>query len=214
MSKFNVNYRDVVSQNWPHFLRFDNLLKLAFSVIKPLQTINNDGVLVGSFGQPDSSLFQFQSFIRNFLNFDARTIYLEKFLNDIYDPVTEGIFITNNNISQVLYLFNAAEERADVFFYNNWDAAKAYVVGDFAVSDNKVFQANTGNTNEEPPNAKWDFIKTITFLFNVDDDLPVDYTVNVPTAISLQPDFSIDRITSQINLLNAAGRTFAIVIIP
>jgi len=52
---FNIDFKDIKFQLTPHFLRKDNLLKLMFSAVKPLKTINNDGVPVESFGQLNSS---------------------------------------------------------------------------------------------------------------------------------------------------------------
>lgn len=255
---FNVDFKDIKFQLTPHFLRRDNLLKLMFSAVKPLKTINNDGVIVESFGQKNSSLFQFILFITNFLNFDARTIFLEKFLNDIYAKVTEGwndqkkyfigdkvifdgqnyivialnvgkqpdlspaewettgIEIINENTIRVQYLFNNAEQGEDFFMFNNWDDTFAYkintlpVTGDFAVFENKVYQAKTDNTNKQPDlnPSDWDFFKDITFLFSFSDEFPFDYRVEIPASVRAQPDYSNDRIKSQINQLNAAGRSF------
>ena len=255
---FNVDFKDIKFQLTPHFLRRDNLLRLMFSAVKPLKTINNDGVIVESFGQKNSSLFQFILFITNFLNFDARTIFLEKFLNDIYAKVTEGwndqkkyfigdkvifdgqnyivialnvgkqpdlspadwettgIEIINDNTIQVQYLFNNAEQGEDFFMFNNWDDTFAYkintlpVTGDFAVFENKVYQAKTDNTNKQPDTnpSDWDFFKDITFLFSFSDEFPFDYRVEIPASVRAQPDYSNDRIKSQINQLNAAGRSF------
>lgn len=255
---FNVDFKDIKFQLTPHFLRRDNLLRLMFSAVKPLKTINNDGVIVESFGQKNSSLFQFILFITNFLNFDARTIFLEKFLNDIYAKVTEGwndqkkyfigdkvifdgqnyivialnvgkqpdlspadwettgIEIINDNTIQVQYLFNNAEQGDDFFMFNNWDDTFAYkintlpVTGDFAVFENKVYQAKTDNTNKQPDlnPSDWDFFKDITFLFSFSDEFPFDYRVEIPASVRAQPDYSNDRIKSQINQLNAAGRSF------
>lgn len=255
---FNVDFKDIKFQLTPHFLRRDNLLKLMFSAVKPLKTINNDGVIVESFGQKNSSLFQFILFITNFLNFDARTIFLEKFLNDIYAKVTEGwndqkkyfigdkvifdgqnyivialnvgkqpdlnpaewettgIEIINENTIRVQYLFNNAEQGEDFFMFNNWDDTFAYkintlpVTGDFAVFENKVYQAKTDNTNKQPDlnPSDWDFFKDITFLFSFSDEFPFDYRVEIPLSVRSQPDYSDNRIKSQINQLNAAGRSF------
>ena len=248
---FNTDFKDIIFQLTPHFLRKDNFLRVIFSGIKPLKTINNDGVVVESFGQKDASLHQFILFITNFLNFDARTIFLEKFLNDIYAKVTEiwdqqksyligdkivfdaqnyialtastgkqpdlnpadwettGIEIVNDNTIRVLFLFNKAEERDDVFFYNNFDSTISYVIGEFAVKDNKVFKANAPSTNKPPPDTNfWDFEKDITFVFNVLDEFPFDYRIEIPIGITLQPDYSNNRIKSQVRQLNAAGRSF------
>lgn len=259
---FNVDFKDIKFQLTPHFLRRENLLKLMFSVVKPLKTINNDGVVVESFGQKNSSLHQFILFITNFLNFDARTIFLEKFLNDIYAKVTEGwndqksyiigdkiifngqnyialtanvgkepdlnpadwettgIEIINDNTIQVQYMFNNAEQGDDFIMFNDWDDTFAYkintlpVTGDFAVFENKVYQAKTDNANKQPDlnPSDWDFFKDITFLFSFSDEFPFDYRVEIPAdieaAILLNPDLSFDRMKSQINQLNAAGRSF------
>lgn len=251
--QFNVDFKDILFQLTPHFLRRENLLKFMFSTIKPLKTINNDGVIVESFGQKNSSLHQFILFITNFLNFDARTIFLEKFLNDIYAKVTEGWLITkayltgdkiifdgqnyialtnntgkqpdlnpaewettgieiiNDNTTRVQYLFNNAEQGIDFFMFNNFDTSVSYSLDDFVVFENKVFQANTGTSAGESPTTtpgKWDFEQDITFIFNFSDQLPFDYRVEIPLDITLQPDYSNERIKSQIRQLNAAGRSF------
>lgn len=250
---FNINFKDIKFQLTPHFLRRENLLKLMFSAIKPLKTINNDGVVVESFGQPRSSLHQFILFITNFLNFDARTIFLEKFLNDIYAKVTEawdiqksyligdkiifdgqnyialtantgkqpdlnpadwettGIEIINDNTIRVQYLFNNAEQGEDFFMFNNFDTSISYSLDDFVAFENDIFQANTGTSAGESPTTtpgKWDFIQDVGFIFSFSDEFPFDYRVLVPLGITLQPDYSNDRIKNQIKQLNAAGRSF------
>lgn len=255
---FNVDFKDIKFQLTPFFLRKDNLLKLMFSAVKPLKDINNDGVVVESFGQKNSSLHQFILFILNFLNFDSRTIFLEKFLNDIYAKVTErwldtkdyiigdkiifdgqnyialtinvgkqpdlnpsdwettGIEIINDNTIRVQYVFNEAEQVDNYILFNEWDDTFAYkintlpVTGDFAVFENKVYQAKTDHTNKQPDlnPSDWDFFRDITFLFNFSDQFPFDYRVEIPLSITLQPGYSDDRIKAQINQLNAAGRSF------
>lgn len=216
---FNIDFKGILFQLTPHFFRTDeDLLRRMFSAIKPLQNLNNDLKIVTSFGQKNSSFYSFVLFIRNFIRFDARTIYLEKFLNLIYDSSFERIFIVNTNVLGVLYLFNKIEEREDVFFYNNWDSAFDYkindlpITGDFVAFENKIYQAKTDNDDKQPNlnPSDWEFVKEITFLFNFVDVFPVDYIVDIPISVTLQPNYSNERIKSQINLLNAAGRTFAL----
>lgn len=255
---FNIDFKDIKFQLTPHFLRKENLLKLMFSAIKPLKDINNDGVVVESFGQKNSSLHQFILFITNFLNFDARTIFLEKFLNDTYAKVTTrwdsqvsyligeklvydaqnyialtnnvgkrpdlnptdwettGIEIINDNTIRVQYVFNEAEKVDNYILFNNWDSTFPYkintlpVTGDFAVFGNKVYQSKTNNTNKQPDTnpSDWDFFRDITYLFNFSDEFPFDYQVQIPLDITLQPNYSNDRIKAQIKQLNAAGISF------
>lgn len=211
MTMFNVSYRDLTFQALPHFLRKSNFLKLIFSAIKPLQTLNNDGVIVESFGQLNPSLYQFTLFIENFLRFDARTIYLERYLNDLYDPVARQINIVNNNAANVLYLFNDAEQHTPVYMFNNWDSTTAYIASpeDFAVEGNVVYQCIANNTNQQPPNATfWSVLQDIDYQFNFEDIFPFDYRIDIPLSVTVQPEYSDDRIKAQINLLNSASKTY------
>lgn len=145
---FNIDFKDIKFQLTPHFLRKDNLLKLMFSSVKPLKTINNDGVVVESFGQPNSSLHQFILFITNFLNFDARTIFLEKFLNDIYAKVTERWFITTS-----------------------------YLIGAKIIFDGQNYIALTNNVGRQPDLNPTDWETTGIEIIN-DNTISVQYLFN------------------------------------
>jgi len=211
MSVFNVNFRELSFQALPHFLRKSDFLKYIFSAIKPLQTLNNNNVVIESFGQKNPSLYQFQLFINEFLLFDARTIYLEKYLNNRWDPINEGIVIVNNNVSEVLYLFNDAEQSDPVFFYNNWDPTTDYIASpeDYVMEDNTIFKCIADNTNQQPPNATfWVIDSTITFLFSVEDEFPFNYRIDIPLSITGQINYSDERFKNQVRLFNSAGRSF------
>jgi len=184
--KFNTDFKDVIFQLTPHFLRKDNFLKLMFAAIKPLKDINNDGTPVESFGQKNSSLQQFILFITNFLNFDARTIYLEKFLNDIYNKVTE-----------------------------EWDIQKSYLITDQIIFDAQIYEALTANTGKQPDlnPADWetagieiinDNTIRVQYLFNKAEegtdfhmfnnwDSAFDYKINILpiTGVSICPHRSV-----------------------
>lgn len=211
MSLFQINFRDIVNQTLPHFLRKDNKLRYLFSAIKPLSELNNDGVEIESFGQKNPTMFQFELFIKEFLNFDAGTLSLERYLNRRWDPTSLRIKIVNDNASPVLYLFNDAEQSDPVFFYNNWDPAIAYKASpeDYAVEDNTVFKCIADNTNQQPPNATfWVVDSTITFLFNFQDIFPFDYRIEIPLDVTAQTNYSNERFKNQVRLFNSAGRSF------
>ncbi len=225
MSRYNVNFRDVVNAVTWFYLRTARTLSLLFSLIKSLQTLNNDGVVVEALGQDSPSFFQLVRHIQKFVIFDARTLYLQKYLNDIYDPVLKRIVIVNDNTSHVIYIFNLAETTDSTIFYlyNSWDATVAYKQGsappaetdaDFVLNDfdNHIYHAilTAGNTNKRPDlnPLHWVDDGLITFLFNNEDSFPVDYRIDIPLSVTLQPDYSNARIQSQINLLNLAGRTY------
>jgi len=63
-SLFQINFRDIANQSLPHFLRKDDFLRYMFSTVKPLSTLNNDGVEIESFGQKNPTMFQFELFIK------------------------------------------------------------------------------------------------------------------------------------------------------
>ena len=115
---FNINFKSLVFQATPFFLRKIRLINLLSANVKPLKDINNNSVVVERFGQKSVSLFQFERFVNNFLIFSSQVIYLEKYLNDIWDPTLKRIKIVNTNISFVLYLFNNAENADPVFLFN------------------------------------------------------------------------------------------------
>ncbi len=144
----NVDFKDIKFQLTPHFLRKDNLLKLMFSAVKPLKTINNDGVVVESFGQKNSSLHQFRLFINNFLNFDARTIFLEKFLNDIYAKVTQ-----------------------------RWFNTVSFLIGDKVIFDGQNYIALTNNVGKQPDLNPTDWETTGIEIIN-DNTTRVQYLFN------------------------------------
>ncbi len=214
--KFKINFRALFFQFTPWFLRKDKLLKYLFSIGRGLQTVNNNGQIVRDFDQTNLSLYPLFKFLNKFVRFDARTIYLEKYLNDYYDPINEGIVIANNNILPVLHIFNTAEESDPVYMFNQWDPAIAYIASpeDYVTRNGRVFVAIANNTNQEPPNISfWGDVEQTKYLFNVADVFPPDFTVQVPIAVSLQPNYSTERIAGHVNLFNAAGTTFAIQIV-
>lgn len=211
---FRVNYRDLVNQVIAFFLRKDKFKNILFSIIKPLSTLNNNDTVIEFFDQKNQSLFPFTEFITNFLNFDARTIYLQKYLNDRYDSTNEGILIVNNNTTlDVVYLFNSAENADPTYFYNNWDTTISYVAGgtpDRIMYKNIIYLSAANSTGVIPLGnpAEWTDEGEMQFLFNNEDIFTSDYTIEIPQLVTLQPDYSDERIQAQINFFNAAGRTY------
>ena len=144
------------------------------------------------------------------------------------DWETTGIEIINVNTIRVQYVFNKAEEREAFYMFNAWDSGFDYkkndglglpnppttnITGDFAVFENKVYQAITDNDGKQPDTnpSDWDFFRDITFLFNFLDEFPFDYQVQIPAnieAVIIVNDPEFNRVKSQINQLNAAGISF------
>lgn len=209
---FNVNYRDVIIAVTPHFLRKDNFKRILFSIIKPLQTLNNNGTPIQFFNQKNVSLFPFTLFITRFLQVEQTTLGIQKYLNELFDPTDELIEIVNNNTPLLVdYDFNNSEVHIIDFGYNNWDSTVDYAAtGEFVLgADGEVYESNTTpNLNNEPPNASWDLISTDDeFLFNEADIYPPDYTIKLPVIITADPD-NLKLIQATINQFNAAGKSY------
>jgi hypothetical protein len=113
--KYNVNYRTVISNLTPAFLRSSKFTNLLYSLIKGISDLNAD------LGKPNY-----------FLNFTNQVIYMEKFLNDTYDPSNNRIYISNNQKTFVVmfnrvelrlentYLFNRSESAVKTYFKNRF----------------------------------------------------------------------------------------------
>lgn len=216
MSLYNFSFRQVIFQLLPWFMRKKLLLRYMYSAIKPLATLHNDGVTVSTFGQLSPSLYQFQVFIDFFLKFDARTIYLEKYLNIIYDPVDERIKVVNDNIFHVRYMFNKAEEQAPDYWYNKWQAGTAYIASpeDYVYFSSRVYKCTANSTGNQPPNtAFWEDQGDLIHMFNKTDTFTEDCIIEVPAVVTFQPDYTTNKITNEVNRYNAAGRTFLIKVI-
>lgn len=212
---YSITFRTSVFQILTWFLRQPITLQYIFSTVKPLQQLNDNGTLVRAFGEVNPSLRPLEFFISDFLKFGSRTIYLEKWLNRFYDPVLNRIQIINNNQLPFTFLFNTDEQEDPVYLYNGWDEAVAYIASpeDYVVHLSILYVAIQNSTNEEPPNPSfWQPETDQLFFFNLGESVGKDYTVRVPLAVELNPEYSLNRIIAQIRLFNAAGRSFEIVV--
>lgn len=123
--KFNVVFRYIVSELTPGFLRKSAFVNFLYSLIKGLQDTND------AFYQKTEDIFYY-------LKFNAQVIYLEKYLNDQYDPVQRRINISQLDYVATNYLFNDAEAEAPfyldnasevsvpIYFFNNTPSSGSY----------------------------------------------------------------------------------------
>lgn len=102
---FNVDFKDIVLKWLEPDLRLPKILDFIYSMMKPLKSINND----------------FQAF-RNHVNykllFNGQVIYLERYLNDVYDPINRRIFITDAIRKPINYVYNKLEDKPKIYVYN------------------------------------------------------------------------------------------------
>lgn len=60
------------------------------------------------------------------LTFNGQVIYLEKYLNDQYDPLLTRIYIETNDLTSDLFLFNTVEANEEVYVFNNSEFSSPY----------------------------------------------------------------------------------------
>lgn len=101
---FDVNFKDIVNKLLPLEIRKEPNQSILYALVKPLQTLNESFVI-------------FRNAINYKLLFNAQVIYLEHFLNDLYDPINRGIYIEDTADIEYTYLFNKSENRP-VYIYN------------------------------------------------------------------------------------------------
>ena len=146
VEQFKISFRDIVNQLSPYNWRQTIYLKWIFSLIRPLDELNDNGTPVEFFDQKNLSLYQFVIFITRFLQVDSTKLKLQKYLNELFDPTSNGILIINNNFPlNVDYSFNLTEQSVDDFSYNAWDLAVDYAAsGEFVLGpDGNVYESNT-----------------------------------------------------------------------
>jgi hypothetical protein len=113
---YNVNYRTIITNLIPSFLRTTNFMSYLYSLIKGLQDIN-------------TNLYSYTTEVSHFLKFKSQVIYLQKYLNDVYDPISQRIYIYNG-MKSINVLFNRAEYNStQIYCYNRSEtsAPKTYV---------------------------------------------------------------------------------------
>lgn len=103
---YNVDYNELGNQQLPIKKRKPKWKSILFSILKPLQTVNDQMV-------------EFHEETRYALLFNAQVIYLEHFLNDQYDPIDRGIYIEDTANIDYTYLHNKIEEVDPVYVFND-----------------------------------------------------------------------------------------------
>lgn len=159
-----------------------------------------------SLGLPNS-YYQFWYKINYFLKFNAQVMNLERYLNDEFDNVNRGIYITTTG-SGLNYLFNTAESVIR-YYYNRWNIATPYVIDERIIYGNHIYISTQNGTGKSPTSWPNYWIKEglAQFWWNESEDATIyDYTVWVPIAVT----YTDAGMRAHINQYNLAGRRYII----
>jgi hypothetical protein len=152
--KYTVDYRDIVVNLIPNRLRKTKFASLLYSLIKGLSDLN------ATLGNANY-----------FLKFNTQIIYIEKYLNDLYDPINTQIYIVNNASSFVV-MFNRIEEslQSTVLYNRSESAAKTYFKNRVDVKfgyDYTVFIPNSLSTITDKITASVNLLNPADKIFDI-----------------------------------------------
>ncbi len=197
---FNINFRDIVLKNWIPFLRKQKTIDFLYSLIKPLQSLND-------------SFNLFRNKVSSDLSYNSQVIQLERLLNDCYDPTQRRIFIEDTANIDYNYLYNELENREAVYFYNNWDLNVRYAVNEFSVaiigSSTIVYQSKLNNKGKIPSSnpSYWKTHKIISYYKNSSEfDNLIRYIIHIPLLIT----FNELELRNKVDKYNAASYKYLI----
>lgn len=152
MKNYTLNFYQIAKNLLPHFLQKKALLgwvtsggffwvtatgeswgtgeatrHLAWlqSLMAPLQSLN-------------ATFVAFVADVRYRLNLTGQVIYLEHYLNDLYDPIQRRIYISDGDPSSPIFVYNKADGVQDVVIYNKADAQPATYLNTKADFDGQV----------------------------------------------------------------------------
>lgn len=197
MFNLNINWLKIIKEQVPFLLRTPRRINWIKAMIAPFNQIYQE------------FLVQYQVYIYK-IGFNGQIIYLEYILNRKFSPVSGGIFISDGVPVPKTFLYQSIELKPPRYMYNNWDAVTNYLVGHYAVKNNKVWKALANNTNSLPTvgNPDWAYHKEIEYLRTAAEfNIQYDFIVNIPSALV----FNMVSLRGIIDYYRLAGKRYKIV---
>jgi len=208
-SIFDIDWDNVSVNLTPHFWRENDdgsessLMEVLRAVIEPIQTISD-----ALYAKKDDTLANKNTNENAYLDVTGQHLALEEALNDIYDPSTRAIYITENDETYDAYnidLYNQDESVTDFRpdnLYNQgevegeWDAATTYAIGEFVYYNNVMYESLAGANLNNIPSATigvwWDIVEdsngyTVNefILYNQGEGIDIyNFTIYMPATIT------------------------------
>jgi hypothetical protein len=194
---YNINWNKIIEESIPSFLHSLFRIQWIIALIKPFKMINSE------FAQ---ARIDYVYKVR----FNSEIQYLEKILNDRFDPTGNGIYISDGTTISASYKYYKSEARLPKYVYWRWKPLQSYLIGDFAVEGNYVYQAITANTNKLPSinTSDWQYYTDVTFrYFRSEWNVQIDFIVNVPASLI----YNSNQMNALINFYRLAGKRYKIV---
>lgn len=138
---------------------------------------------------------------------------LERILNDKFDDVSRGIYITNKGLVDIQYQFYEVEQQVDHYGYYLYDPSHTFEVNDRCVYGGNIYKSlvgsNSGNTPDISP-SEWELVRPVSYRrYTNEYDLSGGFIVNVPSSVT----FDEVYMRSLIEYYKLAGRPYEIKIV-
>lgn len=122
---YAVDFLDIVVKLIPFHLRKTTIIAYLTAILKPFQTLN--------------ALFvQFTEDTNYRLIFTGQVIYLEHYLNDLYDPTLRRIYIEDVANIQFDYIFQDIEQRPPVYVYQQAEGQPPFYIAQQSEYDQAI----------------------------------------------------------------------------
>lgn len=196
---FNINFARFAKNLIPWFMRTPRMKQWI-------------GVLTWGASIALDELKSFRTLKDYELNFTGQRLYLERWLNDKFDPVNQAITVTNILLTQNPFIFNKIEGR-ETYVFNKWNAGITYTTGDRASYGGAIWRCLQTSTNNIPSSspAYWTQNSDQKHLFNKSEiGGAVVFTVTIPNTIPLT-DQKRKEIATEIDKFVVAGKQYQII---
>lgn len=128
--------------------------------------------------------------VRYKLQINGQKIYLEHYLNDLFDDTQRRIYIDTNQLPAMLFTFKKQEVPA-FFIAHIWKSTVTYNAGDKVIYGAKMYKALTTSTNRNPVtyDTMWEEIDESYYLTKADYVYANDFTIVFPSVILISTEF-------------------------
>lgn len=198
MSNYNIDWDDFVKNNIPPEWRKFKRLEWLKIVVKGVKDIY-------------SRFLTFRQETIYDVSHTSQVIYLEKLLNDQYDPNNRDIYIDLKSSVDQLFVFKTQEQRP-FYIYWRWDDTINYQPGDFASWNGRIWKCLVANTNVEPNaanNTEWEDYKKAPYIYMSSEYGVTGFIVYVP--VGIQNTFNESQMHAWIRKKKLAGVVYIIV---
>ena len=196
MFNFNINWLKIQKENVPP----DNHSTWLFDWLK---------VLVCPFVKIyQEFLIAYDAYVLK-IRYNGQVNYLEQRLNDRFSPTSGGIYIIDGATVDPIYLYRKIEIQPPLYLHRKWKQSISYVVGNFAVDNNKIYKCLVNNIHFRPSlnPTQWQYERDVTFIRSrIEFYLQYNFIIRIPSSVV----FNSSELRAVVDFYRLAGKKYKI----